>query len=334
MKNLLPQCFFVLYLFGHYSSNCTLVSCDFPQKYKEDRKLHVATCDSRSGIKGFAALKVWNLSGVSLVEDGVEMKNVCHGLEWSRNGFLTKPIMYLDYVRKILAQSTNTNKEYVLLMDSDTFWSSSHTKAIWRNFDCARGKKDVVVATEMQCWIGKYCSSEEISTYYNNSSISTSYSIFINSGVIIGKATKIAKMLEHIVANNRSYYITFKKHKFDDQYAVAHYSLKVAPEDIALDYHQYISASFSIHSAMYPPSENFPFVCKGLDGNLSVSCSDSTMQLARKGVFTINSSSCILRRENKRNMPLFPVVDQLAPEPILWHGNGAGKRTFFFYSGE
>ena len=49
-------------------------------------------------------------------------------------------------------------------------------------------------------------------------------------------------MLEYVVAHNKSYYITYtKKHKFDDQYAIADYAIKIAPHEVALDYHQQVS---------------------------------------------------------------------------------------------
>ena len=56
-----------------------------------------------------------------------------------------------------------------------------------------------------------------------------------------GEVSKIQKMLEYVVAHNKSYYITYtKKHKFDDQYAIADYAIKVAPHEVALDYHQQV----------------------------------------------------------------------------------------------
>mmetsp|Transcript_24797 Transcript_24797/g.25018 ORF Transcript_24797/g.25018 Transcript_24797/m.25018 type:complete len:364 (+) Transcript_24797:55-1146(+) len=321
----------MLFAFGIKESS-SLIGCDITS-VDQNRKLTVATCDSRSGIKGFNALRAWNISGDTLHRKGLSMKNVCSGVDWGKFGFLTKPMRYYEYMQKTLRESNDVNNEYFLLMDSDTFWSSLDINHIWRNFDCARGNKTVVAATEMQCWIGRYCSASDVETYYNNSGVTSSYSMFLNSGVIIGQALKLSKMLHHIISNNQSYYITFKKHKFDDQFAFAHYALKIAPEDIALDYHQYISASFSTHTAMYPPSENHPFVCKSMKTtNISFSCMDSTMQVARKGGFALNSSTCLLKRE-LREMPLVPVISQLSPQPVLWHGNGAGKRTFWHYMG-
>jgi hypothetical protein len=44
-----------------------------------DRILHVAVCDTRSGWKEFQALKIWNVTGAALRDQGVRMSNVCKG---------------------------------------------------------------------------------------------------------------------------------------------------------------------------------------------------------------------------------------------------------------
>jgi len=51
-------------------------------------------------------------------------------------------------------------------------------------------------------------------------------------------------MLEHVITNNASYFITYHKEKFDDQYAYTDYAFKIAPQEVALDYHQQLLASF------------------------------------------------------------------------------------------
>ena len=62
----------------------------------------------------------------------------------------------------------------------------------------------------------------------------------------MGEIGKLKAMLEYIIANNQSYYITYGKRKFDDQYAMADYAINVAPFEVSLDYHQQLSASFTI----------------------------------------------------------------------------------------
>ncbi len=172
------------------------------------------------------------------------MTNVCTGRNWGEHGYLTKPLIYLDYVRQLRRHSTAASPIYVILMDSDTMWAVNDVSTIWNKFDCARGTKDVVLSTEMSCWVGRYCTKEDIARWYNKEVIkgTPSYSPFANSGILMGGLPGIQRMLEYVVAHNKSYYITYtKKHKFDDQYAIADYAIKVAPAEVALDYHQQVS---------------------------------------------------------------------------------------------
>ena len=57
--------------------------------------------------------------------------------------------------------------------------------------------------------------------------------------------------------------------KFDDQFAIADYAIKVAPEDVMLDHHQQLLASCSIHAPPVPEEDGWPFVCKTIYGNIS-----------------------------------------------------------------
>lgn len=303
--------------------------CTYNDK-KENRKLFVATCDTRAGWKEFMALKLWNVTGSALREQGVPMTNVCKGGNWGSFGFLTKPLLYLQFIKKILAEAQDKELVNVVLMDSDTFWSVDDLSVIWNKFDCARNGKDVVLSTEMSCWVGRFCTKEDLARWYSTSGTdSPSYSPFANSGVVIGKASKVQAMLEHVIKNNHSYYIKFtNKLKFDDQYAIADYAISVAPQDVALDYHQQLLASFSINAPANPPEEGWPFVCKTRTGEISTSCSVWTKQLSRKGHFYVNDTSCLLRRKTWPDMPLEEELTSLAPDPIIWHGNGEGKGMF------
>eukprot|EP01033_Poteriospumella_lacustris_P003028 gene3028-2217_t len=106
-------------------------------------------------------------------------------------------------------------------------------------------------------------------------------------------------MLDYVVVNNRSYYTTYgRKHKFDDQYAIADYAIKVAPQVAALDYHQSISASCSIHAPGDPPDEGWPFLCRNRNAH----------------------------RQVHKGMVLEQELRTLDETPLVWHGNGAGKR--------
>ena len=307
-----------------------------PKLHEETRRLYVATCDTRTGWKEFVSLKTWNITGHSLRTQGVSMTNVCSGKNWGANGYLTKPLIYLEYLKGLAKLSTVESPIYVILMDSDTFWAVNDVATIWNKFDCARGTKEVVLATEMSCWVGRYCRSEDLLRWYNHTELTPSYSPFVNSGIVMGSIPKVMKMLDYVVVNNASYYITYTtKHKFDDQYAIADYALKIAPEDVALDYSQQLLASFSIHAPADPPDDpGWPFVCKNKSGKLDTSCPNWTMKLTRAGHYKINQTTCTLERHYWKNMPIQEELESLASDPIIWHGNGAGKRLYQQYGGD
>lgn len=288
----------------------------------EDRKLIVATCDTRSGWKEFHAMKIWNITGKSLREDGLYMKNVCKGENWGRLGFLTKPLLYLNFIKPYLTRP-DAAKTHVILMDSDTFWAAEKIKDLWRNYDCARGNKHLVVSTEMSCWVGRYCGQEDLDRWYSNPKAIPSYSPFVNSGVLMGRVDKVAEMLDFVVRNNQSYYTTYgKKYKFDDQLAIADYALKVAPVDAAVDYHQLISASCSIHAPGDPPDEGWPFLCKNRNGTFSFSCHIYNNLLRRQGHFKVEKDTCQLHRSIHQGMALQEELESLSLTPMIWHGNG------------
>lgn len=291
----------------------------------------MATCDSRSGWKEFQALKIWNVTGVALRKQGIYMENVCKGQNWGLHGFLTKPLLYLQFIKKLLSSSKNPSLVNIILMDSDTFWAVDDVSTIWNKFDCARGEKEVVLSTEMSCWVGRFCTKEDIQRWYSNAHLTPSYSPFANSGVVIGSAAKIQKMLEYVIAHNQSYYIKYHKLKFDDQYAIADYAINVAPQDIALDYHQQLLASFSINAPGDPYEDGWPFVCKWHNGTICMSCPVWTKLMSRLGHFVVTDDRCLLQRKLWDGMPLREEMESLALDPIIWHGNGEGKGMFKQY---
>ena len=88
-------------------------------------------------------------------------------------------------------------------------------------------------------------------------------------------------------------------------------------------------ASYSIHTPNDPPDEpGWPFVCKNRTGEIDTSCPNWTMKLMRHGHFKVNQSSCLLYRHYWPQMPCKEELESLAADPIIWHGNGAGKRLF------
>jgi hypothetical protein len=298
----------------------------------ERRILHIATCDTRHGWKEFKALQPWNITGQKLKLDGVAtMSNVCKGGHWGVLGFLTKPLTYLAHIRRIIAEGNPNDVQlmHIVLMDSDTFWAVDKLSDVWQHYDCARQGANAVMSTEMSCWMGRYCNDEDIAKWYQTLSTTPSYSPFANSGVIMGQISSVAKLLQFVVDNNASYWTTYgKKFKFDDQYAYADYTIRVFPGEIALDYHQQIAGSFSMHMSPIPIDEGWPFICKNSTGGYN-SCPDKTKMLTRRyNYFRLNTTSCLIHREVDEGTPFREELLTLAPDPLIWHGNGAGKEAF------
>jgi len=66
-----------------------------------------------------------------------------------------------------------------------------------------------------------------------------------------------------VIAHNESYHITYFKKKFDDQYAYTDYAYVVKGlQEVAVDYHQQLLASFSIHAPGDPYEDGWPFSCR------------------------------------------------------------------------
>lgn len=304
-----------------FSASTPFYRCNLPAN-ADGRELVVATCDTRSGYKEFHAMKVWNVTGNLLQRGGLSMINVCKGENWGMLGFLTKPLLYARFLKQFLTHP-NAKKMHAILMDSDTFWSVASVGQIWANYDCARDGKDLVVSTEMSCWVGRYCNQTDIDRWYSDTKRMVSYSPFANSGVVMGRVDEVVKMLDYVVTHNRSYYTTYgRKHKFDDQYAIADYAIKVAPEVSSLDYHQLISASCSIHAPGDPPDEGWPFLCKNRNGTLSQSCHIYNNLLKRQGHFAVDVNSCQAYRKIYDGMALQEELGTLSSHPLIWHGNG------------
>ena len=252
-------------------------------------------------------------------------------MSWGKQGFLTKPLIYLNHIQTLLEthgpdehdSKAHLSSHHIILMDSDTFWSTDDVQKVWTAYDCARGNKSIVVSTEMSCWVGRYCQQADLDRWYSDPRIVPSYSPFVNSGVVMGGLESVAAMLDYIIRHNQSYVTIYGKRRgFDDQYAIADYAINIAPEAVQLDYHQQISASASIHAPGDPPDEGWPFVCKNRNGSYSMSCHVYTSLVKKLGHFHLDSSDCLVGRKVYRGMVLSEEMASLAAEPLIWHGNG------------
>jgi hypothetical protein len=322
-------------------------SCaDYGRGGKDARVLHTAVCNTRA--KGIYMDGAWNSTGNRLISSSppgrVTMDNACALTRWG--GFLTKPLKYREYVSKLLsaykARGLDPDESaVVMLTDSDTMWSVRDVETVLRKYDCVRRGRHLVMATETSCWVGRYCLKEDIDLFYSQLQ-STSYSSFMNSGLLIGAPTAVLSLLEDIIVNNATYVVPkyMGSLKYDDQYAFAHYMRK-HPEAVALDYHQVLFGSFSI-AAVSPRNHTVPFVCEvdaqqgsEMGGAFHYNCDETTPRVIKHGVYAFDEKQCTVVRDASKMkdvavLPIdkaaYKVLSTLAPDPIIWHGNGAGKR--------
>ena len=241
------------------------------------------------------ALRIWNATGHALREQGVTMLNVCYGKLWE--GYVTKLYYYLEHIRSFPRISRTGGRLHVLLMDSDTFFSADEVRSIWERYDCARQGKDLVLSTEMSCWVGRHCTEEDVQHFYA-SHLSPSYSPFINAGAAMGTIDQLVKVLDYIVSHNYNYYISLPngRTRFDDQYALADYFRSRANGSIALDHHQQLFGAFASIGYLKDYPNIRPHVCRNSSGHIVHDCFDISSVLNRRGFYVVDNDTCRMRR--------------------------------------
>jgi hypothetical protein len=305
------------------------------------RELHVLTCDDFGKGRFLAlndAINTWNITSQNLWSNGVIMKNICDGRSLDHSS-LTKSIAYLEYTSSLLDDVRRMNlsridKLHVMLMDSNTFWSADNIQQIWDRYDCARGDKEILVSSEM----GYHGNSSHITRLYGKTVQAPTYSSFVNSGVIMGKAIFIEEMLRFIVAHNQSYYSHHDHDGLHDQHAISDFALRVAPGLVAIDYHQQLTGSFAVHaSSRRLPSKHVSLtVCRAKNGAVDCHCQDMTIRITTlfPTYFHFNESSCSIYRDLQANMQAYQQLGNLASHPVIWQGNEEKRRTYVTLSNQ
>jgi hypothetical protein len=316
---------------------------------RKDRQLRVITCETK-GTRHLGWMKndpllVWNATGIPLRSQGLSMINVCEGLDWweNQNQLFTKPLAYHKYVKDLLKNEhkNKRNQLYVILMDSDTLWSVNDIDEIWRRFDCARGNKEVIVSTEMGCWMGFHCTKNDTDHWYSNVLNTPSSSPFLNSGVIMGKASILEEMLQYIIDNKNSYLTkdVFRHPpvmRFHDQHAVADYALRIKPELFAPDYYQHFAGGLGIELPNGPSDSHV--ACKTLAGTIDYHCREVSVEFWKQypNLYQLNETTCELTRplHHDDNHDGHAHLKSLYPHPAVWHGNGQSKDVYLSVGGE
>lgn len=75
-----------------------------------------------------------------------------------------------------------------------------------------------------------------------------------------------------------------------------------------------------------PPDEGWPFVCRNKSDGFDMSCHIYTNLVRKQGHFRLNPETCLVERHTSPTMVLSEELQTLAPDPLIWHGNG--KNSF------
>ena len=54
--------------------------------------------------------------------------------------------------------------------------------------------------------------------------------------------------------------------------------------------------------------------------------------MTRQGYWTFDEDTCMVKRRLWDGMPLQKELATLATDPVIWHGNGAGKKSYYHFS--
>ena len=291
------------------------------------RILYILTCDTRSdGIP-----HQWIFTMPTLLhDDSVRVVNMCMVTEEWRY-FLWKYNRLLKTLQDITTMHTgDLTRVHVIFTDADTFWSDPTIDMVWAKYDRARGSRQLVVSSEMNCWVGFTCNEAMMTKFYNNLATTPSHSPFLNSGFIMGSASSVLTMATYLVKHSDTW------QPFDDQHAVSDYALRLRPEEVVLDYHQSLCGSFLVITdpqlaATHTLNETF-YVCKGLDGKVKEGCVEWYYDNNNDGYYHIDQETCTLQKRIKENMSVYSTLHTLAPDPLIWHGNGpTGKEISYKY---
>ena len=219
------------------------------------RSLHVLYCNTRMSEELFDLFQ--ENTGVNRIKESFDgqlhVMNSCHNSTW--RGWDTKVAKYASSIDHIISERRKTGTQNIptsiMLADTDTLWSVTSVKDIFEMYDCVRKDKDLVMSTEVMCWVGRHCTESDIKLFYSNIS-SPSYSSFINAGLSMGSPHALLKLLDFVLHSELSY---VPKGGLNDQRGYALYSATF-PHLVAPDYHQQLFGSavaFVLHSDVISP---------------------------------------------------------------------------------
>lgn len=270
-----------------------------------------------------------------------------------------KPQKYAEHaikVSKMKREGADDCESILIFIDGDVIINNEidvqEMQKIWLSFGA-----DVVISTEMSCWMGFMCTEKDLKLFYGKhiekdqlGPEKASPSPFINSGAYMGKATALADIYLRSVH--------YPEFDMDDQKMVTEWLIGNGSWSIATDTTQKIFGStlyaqpfsspiagrsvcpsLSIAMANFscvsiPGSKFFPEQCCS-NGDI-----DSSTQLRMFPMVEQGPHACAITRhsgmrsqsEGRPGMDngaldqfWTPSFSRLEAMPLFWHGNGPGK---------
>ncbi len=265
--------------------------------------------------------------------------NVCENREWLGFGWklreFFKYAMYLHYSSPLLCETI------LLFLDGyDTLINYGITSIEidrrWRKL-----QTDVLISTEMTCWVGRPCNDEDIQSLY--SSEKTTPSPFANSA-FMGEVSAIVKIFLSNATLNwgdlKNFSLSNLTNDMNDQLIISVLGsglLSIPDVIIRRDERQAIfgSTAYSQYSeASCDSVDRGWLVCHDMITNTTHRgcCNSLSTMYAQRSLFHLINRGphmCdIIRNPSKTSVFSYP-FSFLEARPLVWHGNGPGKPVFF-----
>ena len=106
--------------------------------------------------------------------------------------------------------------------------------SLFKRFDAARRGRPILVSAEPACWVGRFCTAEDLEKYYPDATNRTNCPTFLNSGQYMGSAKALLPMATSLWNMPISSFNMTKFVNTSDQLRMASYRAQ-NPHLIALD---------------------------------------------------------------------------------------------------
>lgn len=178
--------------------------------FRNDSKtrLHILTCvTDEKGTKAWKAdhlFHIWNNSASAFKilpgkEGRLIVRNVCDGIPWL--GMATKSREYEKYLRGILETPGYSSSDLIMITDGlDVLFNSRGRSVdeVIEKYRLAVAEKEILLSSEMWCWIGMPCAPDHEEFLYGSKSWEakrTACPRYLNAGAYIGTVAGLHRLV-------------------------------------------------------------------------------------------------------------------------------------------